>query len=165
MLFACAVVAHADEAKMTAIPDMSRISDFEGRTFQNSSGVKIQGARGFKKDMTADQSFQTASYTSTRSFLGIKNPWFGSKVATGTKPWNMESQPSFKNFDRQVEVKSATGDRPYLDQSKAADSRQPVPVKQGELRATAQGSIDSISDHVRKDMSVEDLRKLLNKGH
>jgi hypothetical protein len=97
--------------------------------------------------------------------LGIKNPWFGSKVATGAKPWNMESQPSFKNLDREVAVKSATGDRPFWDQGKAADPRQPVPVKQGELRATAQGSIDSIADQVRKDMSVEDLRKLLNKGH
>jgi hypothetical protein len=126
---------------------------FEAKTFSVGafSGTKSASAGTFE----------------TRSFLGIKNPWFGKKVfATDAnreaQKAARESQQTYRTQafavrkyeqagkadlrDATAELPSAAEPRPYL-----------VPGK-------TQGAMDRYTENLHKDLSIDDVRDLLNKG-
>ena len=107
------------------------------------------------------------SVSETRSFFGLKNPWFGRKVfdtasSSLTSRTAKEAQEQFKTdafavkqFDKGTKedlrdssatVPTADQPRPYL-----------VPGK------TQQG-LDKFTQNLKKDLTIDDVRDLLNKG-
>jgi hypothetical protein len=99
--------------------------------------------------------------------LGIKNPWFGKKVfatdanreaqkaaresqqtfrtqAFATREYDQGRKADFR--DASTEVPAAAEPRPYL-----------VPGK-------TQGAMDRYTENLHKDLTIDDVRDLLNKG-
>jgi hypothetical protein len=104
----------------------------------------------------------------TRSFLGVKNPWLGKKVFEGSRNFDagkaaQESQQKYEaqsfavreyNQGRKEDLKDlaakptgAAEPRPYLIQGKT------------------QGGVDQFTQNVQKDLTIDDVRNLLNTGH
>jgi hypothetical protein len=148
--------------RVTGAPDPEKASAFQDKKFESASDLKIRAAQGIDRDVSVDTSFDAGTFKQTRSFLGIKNPWFGSKVLD-TKAAGLASRQVLKNVNTEVDVKGITEPEALLEQTQSADAKAPYSTKPAEVKGTAQGSIDSISNQVSKDMSVEDLRELLNK--
>jgi hypothetical protein len=147
----------------SAKPDPSLASPLAAKSFQaNSFNAKTFGTGSYAGAKSA------ASGTfETRSFLGIKNPWFGKKVfATDAnrvaQKAARESSETFRTqtfavreFDQSrkadagaaaAEVPVAAEPRPYL-----------VPGK-------TQGAMDRYTENLHKDLTIDDVRDLLNKG-
>ena len=147
--------------RVTGKPDMSLINPMNGKKFQGeefSSGKKAVGPSKF----LYDQKLSAQKYHSVRSFLGVKNPWFG-KLVHDSRRANLWSKNSVLNADRQVSVKSAKTQKFYQADERAAGREQPVKTSPYLGRGGAQGSLDQISDKIDKNMTIEQVRELLNK--
>jgi len=118
----------------------------------NSSPAAGQGGYGTKD--AAVKEF------STRSFLGLKNPWFGSKVFA-TK--GAASMPFY-------DVKSAGFNKTanttaFYSGTKTASLGSPiVPVTTFVPAPAAQGAVSRISDKINDKMTIDEVRELLNKN-
>lgn len=169
-IFAClAPLVGAQEAgtklldRATAVPDMERVSPMQGKPFEGSRQVNLKKAGGFDQSAGVDGAFRTGSYRITRSFFGIKNPWLGSKVID-LKPANINPDFVVQNLDRAVVTKDLADSRSALDAGKVANLRnEPVPTKAHAIAAGAQGAMDVFGEQARKEMSIEDIREILNK--
>ncbi len=103
----------------------------------------------------------------TKSFLGIKNPWLGKTV------FDTKASPFAEKADRDGDKKVATdsyaikGYNPAdktspLDQERVLEA---VEQKKAVLEPKAQGGVDQFTQNLTKDLSIDDVRKLLNKGN
>jgi len=169
-LFVCWVpLAVAQEAgtklidRTTGMPDMERVSPMQGKPFEGSGQMNIKKAGGFDRSAGVDGAFQTGSYNMTRSFFGIKNPWLGGKVLD-VKPANMNTDFVIPNLQREVETKDLADNRAAFDEDKSANLRdEPVQTKAHTIKAGAQGVMDVFGEQAKKEMSIEDIREILNK--
>lgn len=147
--------------RMSAQPNMQQVNPMQNQAYAAGAyGTKTFAANNYAGVKDAS----TRTYE-TRSFLGIKNPWFGRKVfATddnrlakrsareGGETFATEtyavrefgrSRPATENTQP---VAAAAAPRPYL-----------VPGK-------TQGALDRFTENLQKDLTVDDVRELLNKG-
>jgi hypothetical protein len=97
----------------------------------------------------------------TRSFLGLKNPWFGGKVYT-TKETAMLSKYDVKKagagFDKSTDVSG------YYAATKEASLGSPVvPLSTFVPKPGAPGAVSRISDKINEEMTIDEVRDLLNK--
>lgn len=143
--------------------DMSRINDMQDRKFEGGGSLKIKAAQGWSKNAQGSGTFETGDYEYTRSFLGIKNPWIGGKVLK-TKPANLSNNLTLKNLEKEVATEDASMERKAVGTSKSAPTPGIVPVKTYEARGSAQGALNKENEGVNKEMSVEELREILNKN-
>lgn len=143
--------------------DTSLVSPLASRSFETGSKTGIKTFNTDKYGGTKDASVKTYA---TRSFLGVKNPWFGRKVyetnasalakrdasdarrqfetdAYETKKFGPADKDS---GDAQVEVPARAEPRPYL------------------VAPKAQGGVDQFTQNLKKDLSIDDVRDLLNRG-
>lgn len=103
------------------------------------------------------------SYKMTRSFLGIKNPWFGTKVYAAEKA-DVESKSMVDDINRKFTDKQAkTSD--YYQSGKAAPVQEDLRIKTDTFIAKGKtpGSTTQASERVGKEMTIEQVRDLLNK--
>ncbi len=101
-------------------------------------------------------------YPLTRSFMGIKNPWFGNKVME-TKNADFWSKSVIKNADREVAVKRAEAVG-FYDATKNANFGSPVvPTPVFIPQASAPGAVSQIKDRINNKMTIDEVRDLLNK--
>ena len=104
----------------------------------------------------------------TRSFLGVRNPWFGKKIfdTYASTAGGRSARESSQAFDtRKFAVNDfAPGTKPDL-----ADAATTVPTaaqpRPFVVVPKAQGGVDRFTQNVHKDLSIDDVRDLLNKGH
>lgn len=133
-------------------------NEFQGKAFEGGGGnfgKKLSG----QKDFAFDQKVSSGSF-GTRSFFGLKNPWFGKKVAP-TSTASLWSKTAVANADKAFPLESAETREYYQADKKAAEREAPVPTRAISVEGSAQGSVGLSS---RKDMTIEEVRHLLNKG-
>lgn len=114
--------------------------------------------------------FQGAKSTSTgefktRSFLGINNPWLGRKIyetssSSFAKRTAREASDSYSTSNFTVEANS------NANRTASIDAELPNSVKPREtvMPAKAQGGIDRFTQNLSDDLSIDQVRDLLNKG-
>ncbi|MFZ4775616.1 MAG: hypothetical protein ACOYM3_09650 [Terrimicrobiaceae bacterium] len=163
--FAAAGRAQTQERKLVdrvMKPDMSLGNPLQNKSY--SGGTSL----GEKTATTADSSYwgvkdaRIKEYPLTRSFMGIKNPWFGNKVMD-TKSADLWSKYAIKNADREVSVKKAEAVG-YYDATKSAYFGSPVvPTRVFIPRADSQGAVSQITEKINNKMTIDEVRELLNK--
>jgi len=134
-------------------------------------------SKKFESSEMATKSFSASSFSGvkgapiksyeTRSFFGLRNPWFGRKVFDTTADTMAgrsarESREQFKTdaFAVKEFEKASKGDAQDASATLAtADQPRPylVPGK------TQQG-LDKFTQNLKKDLTIDDVRDLLNKG-
>ncbi len=104
---------------------------------------------------------------STRSFLGLKNPWFGRKVYdTGASGLASRSAGgSSRQFKTDsFEAKKFDGG----GKADLKDGAAPLPAgtepRPYLVAPKAQGGVDQFTQNLKKDLTIDDVRDLLNKG-
>jgi hypothetical protein len=147
--------------RVTAKPDMSLLNPMNGKKF--SAGGFSQGKKGTESStFLYNQKFSTEKYRSVRSFLGFKNPWFGKEVYDSKKA-SLWSKSLIANADKKIPVESSDARKFHLAEKKAAKREEPVKAP-GYLRpGSAQGSLDRISEQIGKNLTIEQVREILNK--
>ncbi|MBN8711738.1 MAG: hypothetical protein BGO12_02840 [Verrucomicrobia bacterium 61-8] len=111
---------------------------------------------------SGEKDFAAGTYSNTRSFFGIKNPWFGRKVfksdqANLTTKYALDATEKQFGTDK-ARVKSfAETDREPLDALQAPAETRPFLVQ-----GKSQKALDQQSNH--KELTIDDVRKILNKN-
>jgi len=142
-------------------PDMQLGSPLQSKSYQGASGLKIQGYPVSGKSYASTQSRPLKEFQGSRSFLGIKNPWFG-QLTYDAKSASL-SPRSGAELSKSYSVKPADV-VPYAASSQSANSSKPeVPLQPFLVQGEAQGAMQQISDRVKKEMTIDDVRELLNK--
>ena len=147
--------------RVTGKPDMSLVNPMNGKKFQGeefSPGKKAVGPSKF----LYDQKLSARKYHSVRSFLGVRNPWFG-KLIHDSSQASLWSKTLGVNAGKKVPVESSQTQKLYQADKKAARREEPVKTSAYLGRGSAQGSLDQISDKIDKNMTIEQVRELLNK--
>ncbi|HEY8902270.1 MAG TPA: hypothetical protein VIM48_01100 [Chthoniobacterales bacterium] len=123
------------------------------KTFSTSqfTGVKEAGVKTFE----------------TRSFLGIKNPWFGGKVydTYATQLANQTAHESSEQYKTQAyEVRDF--EKGHKDDMRDASTEVPADTQPHQylIPAKRQGALDRFTENLHKDLTIDDVRDLLNKG-
>lgn len=137
----------------------------------SSLGNKDFGAASFDTKKYGTTSFGTKSAEQkayvTKSFFGLKNPWFGRKVfdtpaSSLTSRTARESQEQFKTdaFAVKQFEKATKGDLADSSATVTAED-QPRPYL---VPGKTQQGIDKFTENLKKDLTIDDVRDLLNKG-
>jgi hypothetical protein len=149
--------------KSSINPENAPVFDPASKKFEDGAKLGLQKEARLKTAYDGDKSFDQMIKKETRSFLGIKNPWFGKKIfvtqdAFLKKPYALnKNQSPFATKDATV--------KEFQDANKAMDSRSdPMPRPQVVPQGTAQGSIDAREGTEVKKMTIEQVRELLNKN-
>lgn len=142
-------------------PDMQLASPLQAKVFSGVSGVGIKTASFANKTHGTAQSGMIRDFPDTRSFLGIKNPWFGQR-SYEAKSASLSSRLGLDISKTYALKAAATDSFPGLTK-KANTTKQAVSAKPFLLQGEAQGSLQQISDKVKKEMTIDDVRELLNK--
>lgn len=145
--------------------DMARVNPMQDVKFDSGGVLGIRPARGLEGSAADLKAFKTGDFTVERSFFGIKNPWFGNKVFATEKA--DDSLKIFLDGQKDTFATKAADTRAAREAGRAAPSTDPssaVDVRAADPRAGAQGSLDSLADPLKKNLTVEDVREILNKN-
>lgn len=130
------------------------------------SSKKFEGTGDLdlKKDSGNLKSFETKKFSDskfeTRSFLGIKNPWFGNKVYdTGKK--DQWAKDALNGKDNKFSVEQAVVKGYEPGKKEAVLNGGTVETKTFAERGKAQGAL---TDDQRKNLTIDDVREILNKN-
>jgi hypothetical protein len=159
----CALAQQQEKTLMDRIqrPDMQLGSPLQSKSYEGTSDLKIKSAAASSKTYGVAGSANLKEFQGSRSFLGIKNPWFGertydAKTASLTTRGGGDLTKSYR-------VKQAAVS-PYSASTRSANPSKPeVPLKPFLVQGEAQGAMQQISDKVKKEMTIDDVRELLNK--
>lgn len=164
-----ALLAQQQERTLAQRLDFVPIKPGEGwanplsdKKFNNASVVSEKST--LKTGTYAEEKgFDAGTYSNTRSFFGIKNPWFGRKVFQSDQA-NLTTKYELKATEKQfgtdkARVKSfAETDREPLDALQAPAETRPFLVQ-----GKSQKALDQQSN--QKELTIDDVRKILNKNH
>jgi len=157
--------ARADDRKLMdrlMKPDMSREQkDLQTKTFQSTDSLRIGKAAMGKPSFDANKTAGTQVYE-TRSFLGLTNPWFGKKVYKTDKA-ALWSTTVVNNIDKQYQVKTAETQQFYQAKKKANEPKDPVATTKFIPKGTTQNALNAYSEKATRDLTIDDIRQLLNK--
>ena len=143
-------------------PDMERASSLNGKSYESSGSVAMRQAGESKDSYAGVRDAYIKDFPFTRSFLGIKNPWFGGKVYDA-KTADTFSKSVILNADREVPVRKAEAVG-YYDATKPANFGSPVvPVNPYFPKGAAQGAVNKITDKINNKMTIDEVSELLNK--
>lgn len=136
---------------------------YEGKTF--NTGGSFSDKKFSSKDYAGNKEFASKTYE-TKSFDDSKRSWFGKLIFPEKKlPENLQgaSRDGSKTFatkDAPVKEFDANGKTsPYA-------SKEAFETKEVSLKGKSQGAIDNdphLQEAVKKGLSIDDVRKLLNK--
>lgn len=133
-------------------------NSFQGRKFDGGAGSfdkKLSGQKDFLYDKKT-----SASKFGTRSFFGLKNPWFGAKVVDTGKA-SLWSKTEVANAEKKFPIDSASTREFYQADKKASERQAPYSTGTTKVEPKAQGILSGISE--QKNLTVEQVRELLNK--
>jgi hypothetical protein len=145
-------------------PDRSKQSSFQGKVFNVSGGSYDKTFT--TKDYAGSKEYGAHSY-GTKGFVDGMKGWLGDHLFTAKKlPGNLEkaNADAAKKF---VSKDFKTKDFAELDKKSPYSSKDDFETKNISLRGKTQGAIDNnpqLQEAVRKGLSVDDVRKLLNKA-
>jgi hypothetical protein len=159
----CALAQQQEKTLMDRIqrPDMQLGSPLQSKSYEGTSDLKIKSATASSKTYAVAGSANLKEFQGSRSFLGIKNPWFGertydAKTASLTTRGGGDLTKSYRVEQAAVSSYSAS--------TRSANPSKPeVPLKPFLVQGEAQGAMQQISDKVKKEMTIDDVRELLNK--
>ncbi len=144
-------------------PDRSRQSTFQGKVF-NSKGTPYN--KDFTtKDYSGAREYGSRSYE-TKGFVSGMKSWLGDYLFPEKKlSGNLEkaNPDAAKKFDsKDFKTKKFTD----LDKTSPYSSKGDFPTQNISLKGKTQGALDNnphLEDAIRKGLSIDDVRKLLNK--
>lgn len=136
-------------------------SPLQSKSYQGGGGLKIQGSPVSDKTYGATQSSNLKEFQGSRSFLGIKNPWFGQRTYDA-KPASLSPRGGAE-LVKPYSVKPAAVTSYAASSRSANPSKPPIPLQPFLVQGEAQGAMQQISDRVKKEMTIDDVRELLNK--
>jgi hypothetical protein len=143
--------------------DPALSNSFQSKTFESTafSSKKFEAAT-FQGTKSAElKTFET------HSFFGIKNPWFGRKIfETGKSSLaGREASESSREYSAGAFSVKEYGDtkKEALTDTVLPTSATPHKYLGAEQRDKRDG-IDKFTQNLSKDLSIDDVRDLLNKG-
>jgi len=144
--------------------DPALTSEFQSKKFEGTTfASKSYDTGAFQGTKSAElKTFET------RSFFGIKNPWFGRKVFATDKSSlaGREAEEAKRDFQAgaySTDKYSQTGKKDEL----TANTVLPTAATPREYRGpekSKKDGIDKFTQNLSKDLSIDDVRDLLNKG-
>ena len=160
----CCLAQQADKKlldRVTAKPDMSLLNPMNGKKFDTGGSFRGKREAGSSKFLY-DQKLSTEKYRNVRSFLGLKNPWLGKMVHDSSQA-SLWSKTLVVNAGKKVPVEPAQTQKFYQADKRVARREEPVKTSAYLGRGSVQGSLNQISDKIDKNMTIEQVRELLNK--
>ena len=143
-------------------PNMELTNPMQGKSFNGGGGVEIKDATVGRQAFTGAKSPLLKEFAGTRSFFGIKNPWFGNRVFE-TKPASLSKSGGLGKLDAAYPVRDALT-REFPSSEKQANlGTSTVPVRPFLVRGESQGALEQLSTKINKEMTIDDIRELLNK--
>lgn len=143
-------------------PDLQQGNPLGGKDFNPGGPMELRTAGDSRRTFQTSANSSLREFPFTRSFLGLKNPWFGNKVFDARKAGDWADARAFGS-NRTFESKDARV-KTFADEGKQANFGSPeVPVRPYLVRGGSQGALSDISEKVSKDMTIDEVRELLNK--
>lgn len=141
-------------------PDRTLSSPLQGKTFGGAAASPVKEFKGASRAFGGADKAAVKAFRETRSFLGIKNPWFGSKVhPTGDATLGKKSA-SLAN--RVFPVAAASVRSSPIASKKIPSADAVVGTAEFAGKGGAQGALDQIIDKIHREMTIDDVRELLN---
>ena len=142
-------------------PDRTMASPMQGKSFGAAGAASAASFQGAGRSFGGADKAAVKTFAGTRSFFGIKNPWFGEKVyPAGASP--LGKAGSAVLADRVYPVADAAVRTAPQASQKTADAAKVVPTVDFDGKGGAQGALDQITDRIQKEMTIDDVRELLN---
>jgi hypothetical protein len=158
--------AQQDEKKLLervlAKPDMSQINPMNAKKF-DSGGFLMKKAAPGSSSFLYTQKASTEKYENVRSFLGIKNPWIGRKVHESGEA-SVWSKTLIRNKNTAYPVESVSAGKFHEAERRASRREQPFRTSANLAQGSAQGRLDQLSEQIDKNMTIEQVREILNKN-
>lgn len=158
--------AQHDEKKLLervlAKPDMSQINPMNAKKFDNG-GFTVKKAAAGSSSFLYSQKTSTGRYENVRSFLGIKNPWIGRKVYESSQA-SVWAKTLIRNKDTAYPVKAVNAGKFHGAERKASRREEPFRTSSFLAQGGAQGRLDQLSEQIDKNMTIEEVREILNKN-
>lgn len=145
-------------------PDRNAMSAFDSKVF-NTSG-SFSDRKVSTREYAGSKAFTSKEFV-TKSYEGEKKSWLGNLLFPSKKlPENLQgtSAEASKRFSSK-ELPSK--EYAELDKKSSLGSKVAYETKEISLKGKTQGAIDNdphLQEAVKKGLSVEDVRKLLNKA-
>ena len=145
-------------------PDRQSKSSYEGRTFDPGGG--FSGRTVATREYGGAKAFSSKEFT-TRDYAGGRQNWLGNLLFAKKKlPENLQrqSRDAGKKFSsKELPLKS------YGEPDKLSpySGQNAYPTREVSLKGKSQGAIDNdlkLQEAVKKGLSIDDVRKLLNKS-
>jgi len=144
-------------------PDLQQGNPLGDRKFQGGGSMKLDEASYAKSGYATSATPYTKEYALTRSFFGIKNPWFGNKVYDARKAGDWTTGSMYGADKKAPLDKTAQVSGFYDDNKSASLGNSVVPLRTAEIRPTSPGAMSQISESISKEMTIDQVRELLNK--
>jgi hypothetical protein len=141
-------------------PDMELSNPMQKKEFIGGGGVQLREAPIARAYAGTKQA--GSKEFATRSFFGIKNPWFGNR-SFESRQAPLFARGGLSKLDEPYRVSEARVREFSAAGKQAAIADSSVPVRPFLGRGGSQGSLDQISDKVKKEMTIDEVRELLNK--
>jgi hypothetical protein len=112
-----------------------------------------------KTPYDAGKTANLKEFSEARSFLGIKNPWFGNRVfETKAAPLSGAA-----NINSSFQVRDAAVGGFSASDKKARVASSDMNLQPFLIRGNSAQALDQISDKISKEMTIDDIREMLNK--
>ena len=143
-------------------PDRELTNPMQTKSFNSGGGVGIKDAAMGRHAFAGARSTPLKEFAGTRSFFGIKNPWFGNRVFE-TKPAEFSKSGGLGNLNAAYPVRDALTQEFPSSKKQAGVGTSSVPIRPFLVSGEAQGALEQISGNLSKEMTIDDIRELLNK--
>ncbi len=134
----------------------------QDKAFTGGTGIQV---RAFNTgDFQGSKSASTGEHK-TKSFLGIRNPWFGSTVYE-TSASTFADRSARERDETFTTAAFAVDANSNANRSASIDEQLPNSVKPREasIPGKSQGSVDRFTQNLSDDLTIDQVRDLLNKG-
>jgi len=143
-------------------PDANRQSDFQNKVFEKSAGFVTNTAAMGEKSFASRSFAMTKEFETTRRFFGVKNPWFGQKTYE-TKIASIFTKSSLSNIEKEIPVRRAEVASFYNSEKQMPLGTKVVPIRDYPFQGQSQGMINEITSKSKKQMTIDEVRDMLNK--
>ena len=143
-------------------PNTELTNPLQGKTFLGGGGVEMKEAATGRGAYAGVKSAPMKEFSGTRSFFGIKNPWFGNRVFE-TKSASLSGGGGLGKLDAAYPVRDAATQEFSSSEKKANLGTSEVPVRPFLDRGESQGAFEQLTEKIHKEMTIDDIRELLNK--
>jgi len=137
-------------------------SQFKGKEFRGGGSFTQGEKSGEMATFLYDEKFSSQKFETKRSFFGIKNPWIGREIPDAKAAPLMARGilPGDKIFATEnVETRSVPGvERDVFSNKGNVQTREYLG------KGKSQGAVTQFGGQLTKEMSVEEVREILNKN-